>query len=207
MESLDYIQYCLESLNYWSIVVLMTIESSFIPFPSEIVVPPAAYRAAATGEMNIFLIIFFSTVGACIGAIINYALAYYLGRHLIYKFANSSLGHMCLLDINKVQTAEKFFIKNGAVSTMFGRLVPAIRQLISIPAGLSGMNFYKFLFYTSLGAGVWNSILAFIGYYLQSIVPADKLHAAVMEYSMELKYILISLGIFMIAYLIYKGKR
>ena len=135
MESVQFIQWCLDNLNYWTITLLMAIESSFIPFPSEVVVPPAAYKAAATGELNVWLVIFFATVGAIIGALINYYLALWLGKPIVYKFANSRIGHMCLLDQAKVETAEKFFRKHGAIATFTGRLVPAVRQLISIPAG------------------------------------------------------------------------
>lgn len=207
MESLEFIQYCLECLNYWTITLLMAIESSFIPFPSEIVVPPAAYQAAATGEMNIVLIVIFATIGACIGAAVNYVLAFYLGRPIVYSFANSRIGHMCLLDEEKVKTAEEFFDRHGVISTLVGRLIPAVRQLISIPAGLAKMNFWKFLLYTAIGAGVWNSILAAIGYYLESVVPKDQLMARVYEYSGELKWVFIALGVFVVGYLIYKGRK
>ena len=140
MESVQFIQWCLEHLNYWTITLLMAIESSFIPFPSEVVVPPAAYRAASTGDLNIWLIIFFATLGACIGALVNYYLALWLGKPIVYKFANSRFGHMCLIDQEKVETAEKFFNKHGGTATLTGRLVPAVRQPVSIPAGQeSGM--------------------------------------------------------------------
>jgi len=205
MESLPFIAWCLEHLNYWVICLLMAIESSFIPFPSEVVVPPAAYMAAANGEQNVFLIIFAATVGAIIGAIINYGLAYYLGRPIVYKFANSRLGHMCLIDQEKVEHAEDYFRKHGAVGTFVGRLVPAVRQLISIPAGLAKMNFGKFICYTALGAGVWNAILATIGYYLASVVPYESLDSAVAEYSSYLKVAMIILGAGVVLYLIYKG--
>ena len=108
MQSIPFIAWCLDHLNYWVITLLMAIESSFIPFPSEIVVPPAAYQAAH-GDKNVFLVVFFATVGALIGASVNYALAYYLGRPIVYKFANSRIGHMCLIDENKVMVAEKYF--------------------------------------------------------------------------------------------------
>jgi membrane protein DedA with SNARE-associated domain len=140
----------------------MTIESSFIPFPSEVVVPPAAYKAAA-GELNIFLVVLFSTIGACLGAIINYCLALWIGRPLVYKFAASRLGHLLLLSEAKIENAEKYFVKHGIISTLIGRLIPAVRQLISIPAGLAKMRFGIFLLFTALGAGLWNVILAVIG--------------------------------------------
>ena len=109
MESVAFIQWCLEHLNYWTITLLMTIESSFIPFPSEVIIPPAAYKAAVNDELNIYLVVLFATIGADIGALINYYLAKWLGRPIIYKFANSRIGHMCLIDEAKVQHAESYF--------------------------------------------------------------------------------------------------
>lgn len=206
MESL--IQFCLDHLNYWTVTLFMAIESSFIPFPSEAVVPPAAWKAAVSGEMNVVLVVVFATLGALIGAFINYYLAVWLGRPIVYKFANSRLGHMCLIDEAKVQHAESYFDKHGAVSTFVGRLVPAVRQLISIPAGLARMSLGRFVLYTSLGAGVWNAILAALGYYMASI-PGLQTEEAVMnkvkEYSSEIGILFIALAVFVVAYLAYKG--
>lgn len=208
MESVAFIQWCLDHLNYWTITLLMAIESSFIPFPSEIVVPPAAYKAASeNSDLNVFLVVFFATLGANIGAIINYYLAYFVGRPIVYKFANSRLGHMCLIDEKKVKYAESYFDKHGALSTFVGRLIPAVRQLISIPAGLAKIRLSTFLLYTTLGAGLWNVILAAIGYYLQSVVPEDKLMTVVSEYSREFGYFFIALGVLIVTYLIYKGRK
>ena len=208
MESVAFIQWCLDHLNYWTITLLMAIESSFIPFPSEVVVPPAAYKAASgNSELNVYLVVLFATIGANIGALINYYLAYFVGRPIVYKFANSRFGHMCLIDEAKVQHAEAYFEKHGALSTFIGRLIPAVRQLISIPAGLAKMKVTTFMLYTTLGAGIWNAILAAIGYYLQSVVPEDQLMATVSEYSHELGYVFIGLGVLIVAYLIYKGKK
>lgn len=160
-------------MNYASIAGLMAIESSFIPFPSEVVIPPAAFVASDPASslcvsdtylINIGLIILVGTIGAMVGAIINYLLAMWLGRPIIYKFADSKLGHLCLLSSEKVQKAEDYFNDHGKVSTFVGRLIPAIRQLISIPAGLSKMHFGQFLLYTFLGAFIWNTILAALGY-------------------------------------------
>ena len=206
MQSIPFIAWCLDHLNYWVITLLMAIESSFIPFPSEIVVPPAAYQAAH-GDKNVFLVVFFATVGALIGASVNYALAYYLGRPIVYKFANSRIGHMCLIDENKVMVAERYFDDHGAVGTIVGRLVPAVRQLISIPAGLARMNFGKFLLYTTIGAGAWNSILAAIGYSLASVVPPEQLDATVAEYEQPIKYGMIVVFVGIICFLIYKGRK
>lgn len=207
MESVAFIQWCLDHLNYWTITLLMAIESSFIPFPSEVVVPPAAYKAAGGSDMNVFLVVFFATLGANIGALFNYYLAYFVGRPIVYKFANSRFGHMCLIDEDKVKNAEHYFEKHGALSTFIGRLIPAVRQLISIPAGLSKMKLSTFLLYTTLGAGIWNTILAAIGYYLQSVVPEDQLLETVSKYSHELGYVFIGIGIFIVGYLIYKGRK
>ena len=208
MESVAFIQWCLDHLNYWTITLLMAIESSFIPFPSEVVIPPAAYKAASgNSELNVYLVVLSATIGANIGALINYYLAYFVGRPIVYKFANSRFGHMCLIDEAKVQHAEAYFEKHGALSTFVGRLIPAVRQLISIPAGLAKMKLSTFLLYTTLGAGIWNTILAAIGYYLQSIVPEDQLMASVTKYSHELGYVFIGLGVLIVGYLIYKGRK
>lgn len=188
METIGILQWCLDHLNYWTITILMTIESSAIPFPSEIVVPPAAYHAAATGEMNLIMIILAATIGAMLGAAINYFLALWLGRPLIYKFADSRMGHLLMIDGNKVSRAENYFNEHGAVSTLVGRLIPVIRQLISIPAGLAKMNFAKFAMFTSLGAGIWNIVLSLLGYYLERIVPEDQLIDKVTKYSHEIGY-------------------
>ncbi len=206
MQSIPFIAWCLEHLNYWVITLLMAIESSFIPFPSEVVVPPAAYLSAQPdSELNVFLVVLFATLGALIGALVNYWLALYLGRPIVYKFANSRFGHMCLIDQQKVEVAEAYFERHGAIGTIVGRLVPAVRQLISIPAGLARMNLGKFVLYTTLGAGAWNIILAAIGYYLASVVPYEQLDSTVAEYSGHLKIVMIILGLAAVGYLVYKG--
>ncbi len=205
MESLGFIAWCLENLNYWTITLLMAIESSFIPFPSEVVVPPAAYKAAATGELNVWLVILFATLGALIGAFINYFLALWLGKPIVYKFANSRLGHMCLLDEQKVMKAEDYFIRHGAIATLVGRLVPAVRQLISIPAGLARMNIAKFALYTSIGAGIWNAVLAGLGWYLESVIPEEQLNETVTKYSHEIGYCILAVVAVALAFIIYKG--
>ena len=205
MESLGFIQWCLENLNYWTITLLMAIESSFIPFPSEVVVPPAAYKAAASGELNVWLVVFFATFGALIGAFVNYFLALWLGKPIVYKFANSRFGHMCLLDEQKVIKAEQFFVRYGVIATLIGRLVPAVRQLISIPAGLAKMNIAKFALFTAIGAGAWNAVLAALGYFLESVVPEEQLLATVTEYSHEIGYGIIAIVAVALAYLLYKG--
>ena len=209
MESVAFIQWCLDHLNYWTITLLMAIESSFIPFPSEVVVPPAAWKAAAgSGSLNVWLVVLFATVGANIGALVNYYLAKWLGRPIVYKFANSRFGHMCLIDEAKVRHAEEFFEKHGAVATFIGRLIPAVRQLISIPAGLARMKLTTFLLFTTLGAGIWNAVLAAIGYYLSKvpgIETEEQLLEKVNEYSHEIGLVCIVLAIFVVGFLVYKG--
>ena len=195
----------LDNLNYGWIILFMAIESSFIPFPSEVVMIPAAYMAAETGEMSIPMIILCGTIGALLGALVNYALAYYLGRPIVYAFANSRFGHMCLIDAEKVQKAEDYFDRRGALSTLIGRMIPAIRQLISIPAGLAKMHLAPFIIYTCLGAGLWNSILVAIGYAFHSTVPKQVLIDNIAHYSHIIGYaaiIIVALGI---SHLIYKG--
>ena len=203
MESIGFIQWCLDNLNYWTITLLMAIESSVIPLPSELVVPPAAYKAAA-GELNIYLVVFFSTLGALIGSITNYFLAMWIGRPIVYRFANSRLGHMLMLDEHTVRKTEAFFDKNGPISIFTGRLLPGVRHLISIPAGLSQMNLSKFILYTTLGAGIWNIILATIGYYLESVVPKEMLMSKVMEYSHLLSTGFIVLAVCIFGYILYR---
>ncbi len=182
LESFGFIQDILHHLNYFWVTVLMAIESSFIPFPSEVVVPPAAYKAA-TGEMDLFLVILFATIGSDIGALVNYYLAKYLGRPIVYKFAASRLGRLCLLSPEKVEKAEGYFVKNGVTSTLVGRLVPGIRQLISIPAGLSGMPVGRFLLYTTIGAGAWNVVLALLGWFIGKTVPPELFAETIKSYS------------------------
>ncbi|MDD3280764.1 MAG: DedA family protein [Bacteroidales bacterium] len=196
-------------LNYFSISALMTIESSFIPFPSEVVIPPAAYAACNPENenlyiteyklLNVFIVVLFGTLGALIGALINYFISLYLGRPLVYKFADSKLGHLLLLDSSKIKKVEDYFVKHGNISTFIGRLIPGIRQLISIPAGLAKMKLTPFITYTCLGAGIWNSMLAVLGYI------AHGEQDIINTYSHELSYILLGLGVLLLFYVIIKG--
>lgn len=187
---MTWINSLLSNLDYGTITFLMMLESTVIPVPSELVVSPAAYHAAG-GNLNIFLVILFATIGADLGASINYIAGYYLGRPIIYKFANSHLGHLCLLNQEKVEKSEKYFYDHGMFATITGRLLPGIRHLISIPAGLSKMNYWKFLLYTTIGAGAWNCILAALGWYLYSVVPEDKLAESIHQYGEYIKWGLI----------------
>lgn len=153
-----------QKIGYWGIVFLMTIESSFIPFPSEVVVPPAAYLAAQ-GKMNIWLVIGASILGSLIGALFNYFLAYYLGRPLIYRLAQTKAARFLLIKPTQIERAEIFFARYDRASTFFGRLVPVVRQLISLPAGFVKMPLLSFVFYTSLGSTIWTIVLAALGYF------------------------------------------
>jgi len=184
-------------LNYFTIGFLMAIESSFIPFPSEVVIPFAAYKAAQ-GDLNIFLVVIAGTIGALIGAMVNYAIGYYLGRPLIHKLADSKFGRLMLLSEEKVIHAEEYFVKNGKSSTLIGRLVPGIRQLISIPAGLAKMNMKDFIVYTLIGAGAWNIILAVIGYFLYEI--RDQIYP-------HIGHIMLVLGAVFVVYLVVKARK
>lgn len=203
------------NMNYGSIAALMAIESSFIPFPSEVVIPPAAYVASHPESslnttdsyaVNVLLIILAGTLGALFGAIINYLLALWLGRPVIYAFADSRLGHLLLLSSEKIQKAEDYFNRHGKVSTFIGRLIPAIRQLISIPAGLAKMPFGSFVAYTTLGALLWNTVLALLGYIAHG--QADLIN----RYSHELSIVLLVLFaavvlFFVIRYIVRKSSK
>ena len=185
------------NLNYFTIALLMLIESTFLPLPSEVVIPFAAYKAGQ-GDLNVFIVVIAGTIGALSGSLINYTLAYYLGRPLVYKFAGSKLGRLFLLSEEKVKHAEEYFIKNGKTSTFIGRLVPGIRHLISIPAGLAKMNLRDFLMFTLIGAGIWNIILAIIGYYLYAV------REQIFPY---VGHILLGVGIIFVVYLIIKAQK
>jgi membrane protein DedA with SNARE-associated domain len=193
----------LSNLNYGTIFFLMLLESTVIPVPSELVVSPAAYHAAG-GNLNIWLVILFATIGADCGATVNYVAAYYLGRPLIYRFAESKWGKMCLLNKAKLEKSERYFDEHGAVATISGRLIVGIRHLISIPAGLARMNYWRFLIFTTLGAGLWNIILAALGWYLHSFIPEDQLTMKIEEYSEYIKYIIVALIMVALAYFIIK---
>lgn len=182
------------STVYLLVLGFMIIESSFIPFPSEVIVPPAAYLACTSHEVNIFAVVLLATLGAIIGALINYYLSVWIGRPIVYAFANSRIGHACLIDEAKVRKAEDYFDRHGAVSTFIGRLIPAVRQLISIPAGLARMNIFKFVIFTGLGALVWNCVLGALGWWLGKMVPREQLYAQVERYNDYLTYFGIALG-------------
>lgn len=200
---MNFITSLLNNLNYPTIFFLMMLESTVVPVPSELVVSPAAYHAAG-GNLNMWLVILFATLGADLGATINYVVAYYVGRPVIYRFANSRLGHLCLLNQEKVEKSEKYFDNHGKLATITGRLIPGIRHLISIPAGLAKMHYGHFLLYTTVGAGAWNIILAALGWYLHTIVPEEQLHDKILEYGDYIKYIIIAIVLVAVLYFIVK---
>ncbi|MDD4535093.1 MAG: DedA family protein [Prevotella sp.] len=193
----------LENLNYYTVFILMFIEGSVIPAPSELIVPPAAYRAAA-GDLNIVVLLIVATAGALLGSTANYLAAYYLGRPIIYRFANSRLGHLCLLNQEKVEKSEKYFYDHGVIATLTGRLLPGIRQIISIPAGLSKMKFWKFALYTTVGAGLWNCVLASLGWWLHSFVPKDQLNNRIEEYNSYIQIAIVAIAVLVAAFFIVK---
>jgi membrane protein DedA with SNARE-associated domain len=198
---MNFISSLLSNLNYGTILFLMLLESTVVPVPSEFVVTPAAYHAAG-GHLDVFLVILFATIGADLGASINYVVAYYVGRPVIYRFANSKWGKMCLLNQEKVEKSEKYFDDHGIVATLTGRLIPGIRHLISIPAGLAKMNYWKFLLYTTIGAGVRHGILAALGWYLHTIVPEDQLNDKITEYAEYIKLVIVGLVVIAIGYFV-----
>lgn len=192
------------NMNYTAVGLLMALESSFIPFPSEVVIPPAVYVASnpdTKGGMKIWLIVLIGTLGAMAGAYINYFLSRWLGRPIIYAFADSKVGHLLQLSKEKVQRAETYFNDHGNISTLVGRLIPVIRQLISIPAGLAKMNIAAFSLFTFLGAAVWNVILAVLGYLAYQA--ADP--SVIEHYSRQLSVILIVLFCAAIAFLVVRA--
>lgn len=197
-----------DNMGYTLIFLLMAVESSFIPFPSEIVVPPAAYFAcsgASHANINVVMVVVVATLGALVGACVNYVISMFIGRPVIYGFANSRIGHMCLIDAEKVEKSEKYFASHGAVSTFLGRLIPGIRQLISIPAGLARMNFVKFCVFTSLGAGIWNVALAVLGWWLSTFVAEPDLYAQLEANNKYLTYAGFALFGVIVLYIAYKG--
>lgn len=205
----EFFKWFVENANYWFVFIFMVIESSFIPFPSEVIVPPAAYLACrnvgAGADMNIWMVVVVATAGALVGAFINYYLALWIGRPVVYKFADSRFGHACLINHEKVDKAEAYFDKHGAVSTFVGRLIPAIRQLISIPAGISKMNVGQFAIFTTLGALVWNSILGALGYWLSTTVDEQMLFEKVEEYNRYLTWAGYAIALFCLVYILWNA--
>ena len=207
----EFFNWFVHNANYWFVFIFMVIESSFIPFPSEVIVPPAAYLACrnvgAGADMNIWMVTLIATAGALVGAFINYYLALWIGRPVVYKFADSRFGHACLINREKVDKAEAYFDKHGAISTFIGRLIPAIRQLISIPAGISKMNVGQFALFTFLGALVWNAVLAGLGFWLSTTVDEQMLFDKVKEYNRYLTWGGYALAVLCVAYILWNALR
>ena len=201
---MNFITTLLGNLNYGTILFLMLLESTVVPVPSEFVVTPAAYHAAS-GQLDVWLVILFATIGADLGASINYVVALYVGRPVIYKFANSKWGKMCLLNQEKVEKSERYFDEHGIVATLTGRLIPGIRHLISIPAGLARMNYWKFLLYTTIGAGLWHAILAAMGWYLSTFVPENELEATIEQYNHYIVATIVGIVVLTIGYFLVKS--
>ena len=196
----------LNNLTYPNIMLLMLLESTVVPVPSELVVAPAAYHAAG-GGLIVFLVVLMATIGAAIGASINYVVALYVGRPVIYKFANSKWGKMCLLNQEKVEKSERYFDNHGVAATLTGRLIPGIRHLISIPAGLARMNYWKFLLFTTIGAGAWHSILAALGWYLHSFIKPEDLESTIKQYNHYIVLGIIAIVALAVVYFVVKHYR
>ena len=197
-----------DHMSYPALILLMAMESSIIPLPSEVVVPPAAYFALQHNtSLNIVMVIIMSTVGAYLGSIINYGVSVLLGRPIIYAFADSRVGHLLRLNREKLEHAESFFQRKGPASIFVARLLPVVRHPISIPAGLARMNFATFSLFTVLGAGLWNIVLAALGYMLYLAVPDDTLFFDQLEhYSHYMKIAGFALLLLVVGYIIYKYK-
>lgn len=207
----DFFQWFIQNANYWFVFLFMVVESSFVPFPSELIVPPAAYLACTNygigADMNIYMVVVMATLGAIVGAYINYYLALWVGRPVVYKLADTRFAHAMLIDREKVDRAEKYFDKHGAISTLIGRLIPVIRQLISLPAGLAKMNILTFTIFTGLGALIWNAILVALGYWLSLHVDPDMLFDKVEEYNQYLSWAGYALFAICLAYILWNAFR
>ena len=182
-------------MGYWGIFLLMGIESSFIPFPSEIILIPAGYLASK-GDMNFGLVFLVSLGGSMLGALINYYGALWIGRNVLEKY-----GKYFFIKPAALHKMDDFFAAHGPISTFTGRLIPGVRQLISIPAGLTRMKMNLFLLYTALGAGIWSLILIVLGYTI------GENEALIKEYLHQITFIVVITVFFMIALYIYLHKK
>ena len=187
-------------LGYPGILVLMAIESSVLPLPSELVMPPAGYLAAK-GQMNSVLAVGAGTLGSVIGALLNYALALFVGEPLLRKY-----GKYVLVSARSLDRTEAFFRRHGEISTLIGRLLPVVRHLISIPAGVSRMNLGRFIFFTALGAGLWCAILTYLGWIIGR--HGQEVEAVIGTYVHHtlLTYILPGIAILLGAYVLWRRR-
>ncbi|MDR2904614.1 MAG: DedA family protein [Helicobacteraceae bacterium] len=159
-EIINFIVNLVAQMGYAGIFIMMFLESSFFPFPSEVAIIPAGYLVSK-GEMNLYLVIFCAIAGSLCGALFNYYLAVTLGRKMLIKY-----GHYVFFTEKVMKKVEDYFAAHGHISTFSGRLIPVVRQYISLPAGLAKMNIFLFSFFTALGAGIWVIVLALLGYFL-----------------------------------------
>lgn len=189
-----------QGLGYIGIVILMAIESSFLPLPSEVVIPPAAYLASQ-GKMNLLLIIAAGTLGSVLGAAVNYFLSRSLGRFVVYKIAATRAARFFLVTPEKISRAEVYFLANSSRATFFGRLIPVVRHLISIPAGFCRMPFGSFVFFTALGAALWVSILTALGYFIGAN------QELISQYYQEITWILLAAAAIWLIRKIVKSRR
>ncbi len=182
-----------QGLGYYGIAILMAIERSFLPLPSEVVIPPAAYLASQ-GKMNLGLIVLAGTLGSMLGATINYLISMSLGRLVVYKLAGTKAARFVMITPEKIAASEKYFLSNSKSATFFGRLIPVVRHLISIPAGFCRMPYGSFILYTALGAFLWVGVLTALGYFIGAN------QALLMGYYHEISYVLLALGVVWIAW-------
>lgn len=194
-EAINWLVATIGAMGYPGIFLLMAMESSVIPIPSELVMPPAGYLAHQ-GEMNIWVAILCGTAGSLVGAYANYFAAHYLGRPLILKY-----GKYVWITEEKFAKVETFFHRHGEISTFIGRLLPVIRHLISLPAGLAGMHHWKFSLYTLLGAGLWCTVLTWIGWFI------GKEQELIMQYSHQAVIGVIIFSIVLIAVYVWRHRR
>lgn len=192
----NYVLYLVDKLGYVGIFVGMVIESSFFPFPSEIILIPAG-ALVASGEMSVFSIFIAGIFGSLIGALINYFLAFYFGRALVEKLT-LKYGKFLFFSSNSLKKSEMYFKKHGEITTFIGRLIPGVRQFISLPAGFAKMNLKRFILFTILGAGIWTALLIYVGYFFG-------INSAIIRQNINLTMILISL-ITILFYVLLKKK-
>ncbi len=200
----QFIQWLLQrllDLGYPGIVALMAMESSVLPVPSELVMPPAGYWVAK-GEMNVVLVLASGVVGSILGSLANYAMAHYLGRPFLRRF-----GKYLLISERALERSDRYFAVHGEISTLVGRILPVVRHLISIPAGLARMSLPRFVLFTGLGALLWCSVLTGVGYFLglhEAVLRSEEVHRSV-RHVLVFVLPLLALGVW--AYVIWHRRR